>query len=79
MKGDTAKQGDITLNLPRTGFSRWSQIKPFLPVCRETWRAMSAEGRAPKAIRLTPRCTVYSNEECHRYFADPLGYKQPTA
>jgi hypothetical protein len=29
-------------------------------------------GKAPKAIRLSARCTMYSNAEVHRWLADPL-------
>lgn len=60
--------------LPLIGHSRWEQLKPFLPICRETWRTMSRQGRAPTPIRLSERCTVWSNAEVHRWMQDPLGY-----
>ena len=62
-------------NLPTIGLSKWAQIAPFLPVGRETWRKMTLAGKAPQPIRLTEKCTVYKNEEVHKYLADPLGYK----
>ncbi|CAB3719948.1 hypothetical protein LMG22037_04676 [Paraburkholderia phenoliruptrix] len=61
--------------LPLVGRSRWTQIQPFLPVCRETWRTMCREGRAPKPVRLSPRCTVWDNAQVHAWLADPLGYR----
>jgi prophage regulatory protein len=51
------------------------QIQPFLPVCRETWRTMCREGRAPKPVRLSPRCTVWDNTQIHAWLADLLGYR----
>lgn len=61
--------------LPLVGRSRWSQIEPFVGVSRETWRKLCIEGRAPKPIRLSQRCTVWLNDEMHAYLADPLNYR----
>lgn len=61
--------------LPLVGHSRWSQIEPFVGVSRETWRKLCIEGRAPKPIRLSQRCTVWLNDEMHAYLADPLNYR----
>ncbi|CAJ3302599.1 phage transcriptional regulator AlpA [Burkholderia pseudomallei] len=65
--------------LPLVGFSRWHQIAPFLGVSRETWRKRCLEGRAPQPIQLTQRCTVWRNEEVHRWLADPIGYRAGTS
>lgn len=65
--------------LPLVGHSRWSQIAPFVGVCRETWRQLCKAGRAPQPIQLSSRCTVWNNEEMHRYLADPLNYRPPDA
>ncbi|PTB24511.1 transcriptional regulator [Paraburkholderia caribensis] len=46
-----------------------------MPVSRETWRKLVREGRAPQGQRWTERCTVYSNEEVHRWMKDPAGYQ----
>jgi len=62
-------------NLPTVGFSRWNQLQHFIPVSRETWRKLVKEGRAPQPQRWTERCTVYSNEEVHRWMKDPAGYQ----
>ncbi|MBN6729732.1 AlpA family phage regulatory protein [Burkholderia multivorans] len=63
--------------LPEVGHSRWKQIEPFVGVSRETWRKLCRAGKAPRPIRLSPRCTVWSNDEMHAYLADPLGYRIP--
>ncbi|RQS43949.1 AlpA family phage regulatory protein [Burkholderia sp. Bp8986] len=72
-----ASNGEKLQSLPLVGQSRWSQIEPFIPVCRETWRTMCRQGRAPAPIRLSPRCTVWSNSEIHRWINDPAGYQAP--
>jgi prophage regulatory protein len=61
--------------LPLVSLSRWQQIAPFIGVSRETWRKRCPEGRAPWPIQLTQRCTVWRNEELHRYLEDLLGYR----
>ena len=61
--------------LPVNGFSRWSRIKKFSPYSREKFRQLSLEGRAPKPIRDGIRCTYFSNEELHRWLADPINYR----
>lgn len=65
-------------SLPFCGLSRWGTLKPFIPVSRETWRKRVRAGHAPQPIRLSPRCTVWSNEDIHRWLSDPVGY-QPEA
>ena len=61
--------------LPHDGCSRWSQFADFSPVCRETFRRLSIEGKAPKPIRMGIRCTFYQNRELHKFLADPLNYE----
>ncbi|UTV54789.1 helix-turn-helix transcriptional regulator [Burkholderia arboris] len=76
---DTQRGGETSVNAPQTlpaiGFSRWEQLRQFIPVSRETWRKLVREGRAPQPQRWTERCTVYSNEEVHRWMKDPVGYQ----
>lgn len=60
--------------LPKIGMSRFSQFKKFLPLSREKFRQLSKAGKAPKAIRMGSRLTMYSNEELHRFLANPLDY-----
>ena len=44
-------------------------------VCRETFRRLSLQGKAPKPIRMGIRCTFYQNKELHRFLANPLEYR----
>jgi predicted DNA-binding transcriptional regulator AlpA len=62
--------------LPLIGMSRFSQFKKFLPLSREKFRQLSKAGKAPKAIRMGTRLTMYENKEIHRFLANPLGYKE---
>ncbi|MFM0292802.1 MULTISPECIES: helix-turn-helix transcriptional regulator [Paraburkholderia] len=62
--------------LPTTGLSKWPQIKPFLPIGRETWRKLGLEGKAPRPIKLSETCAVYRNEQVLRWIADPLNYTE---
>nr|WP_241161726.1 transcriptional regulator [Burkholderia gladioli] len=71
--------GPILPVLPAMGLSKWAQIAPFIPCCRETWRKLVLAGKAPQAIRLSETCTVYRNEDVHRWLADPLNYRQDAA
>lgn len=61
--------------LPTIGMSRFSQFKKFLPLSREKFRQLSKAGKAPQAIRMGSRLTMYSNEELHRFLENPLGYE----
>lgn len=72
MKRDEAAQSKGVL--PTIGLSTWRQIAPYLPIGRETWRKLCIAGKAPKPIRLSEKCTVYSNIEVHKWLQDPLGY-----
>jgi len=65
--------------LPSDGMSRWSRVKNFSPVGKETFRKLSKEGRAPQPIRMGIRCTMYSNRELHRWLADPVNYHADAA
>ncbi|MGU3777523.1 helix-turn-helix transcriptional regulator [Burkholderia metallica] len=77
MKKTSAQAGSgkpIEPILPQVGLSKWAQIAPFVPMCRESWRKLSLAGKAPQSIRFSPTHSVYSNAEVHRWLADPLGY-----
>ena len=66
------------VTLPPEGCSRWSNIKPYSPVCKETYRRLSLEGKAPQPIRMGIRCTFYKNSEILRWLKDPLSYRADT-
>ncbi|WP_253947389.1 helix-turn-helix transcriptional regulator [Paraburkholderia xenovorans] len=57
------------------GLSRFNDIKPYLPVSRETWRLMVIAGSAPQLIRLKPRSTVWHNDEVNAWLANPAAFK----
>jgi len=61
--------------LPLSGMSRFSQFKKFLPLSREKFRQLSQQGKAPQPIRMGSRLTMYSNQELHRFLANPLAYR----
>jgi prophage regulatory protein len=67
------------INLPIDGMSRWAQIEPFSPFCREKFRQLVNAGKAPQPVRFSERCTAYSNAELHKFFADPLNYRTEVA
>ena len=65
----------IPESLPLDGFSRWNDVEPFVPFCRETARKRELEGRFPRRHHLSQRCAAWSNRELHRCFADPINYR----
>jgi len=65
----------LPVTLPPEGCSRWANIKPYSPVCKETFRRLSMEGKAPQPIRMGIRCTFYKNSELLRWLTDPLNYR----
>jgi prophage regulatory protein len=69
-----AAEGRPPVSLPTVGMCRWDTLSYFIPISRESWRKLVNAGRAPKAFRLSERCTMYSNAEVHRWLADPAGY-----
>jgi prophage regulatory protein len=75
MTSTTAPATNPIKTLPVHGMSRFKQLQPFLPFCRETWRKLVLEGRAPQPLRLSERCTFYNNMEVHIFLSDPLNYK----
>ncbi|ABI59379.1 MULTISPECIES: helix-turn-helix transcriptional regulator [Nitrosomonas] len=69
------KTTNLPETIPLTGKSRWSQLKPFIPVSKEKFRQLSVAGLAPKRCKLGERITMYDNAEVHRWLADPAGYR----
>ena len=75
---DTAGAGQAAAPiLPPIGRSKFSQIEPFIGMCRESWRKLGLAGKAPRPIRLTSSCSLYDNAEVHRWIADPADYRAP--
>ncbi|WP_080311766.1 helix-turn-helix transcriptional regulator [Burkholderia pseudomallei] len=61
--------------LPLDGLSKWRDLCGPIRLSRETVRKREQEGKFPRSIRLSQRCTVWKNREIHRYLADPLNYR----
>jgi len=63
-------------SLPLDGFSRWRDLRKFIPLSHEAVRQRELKGRFPKRVQLgSARCVAWPNRELHRWFADPLGYR----
>ena len=56
------------LSLPLTGYSRASQLLPFLPFGKTTLFSWSADGRFPKPVKLSETITAWSNKQVHAWF-----------
>ena len=65
----------VPATLPLDGLSKWGDLRGSIRLSRETVRQREKEGKFPRSIRLTQRCTVWNNREIHRYLADPLNYR----
>lgn len=61
--------------LPLDGFSRWNDLREFLPFSRETLRKREIEGRFPRRVHLSQRCAAWPNREIFKWFADPVNYR----
>ncbi|MFC0131386.1 helix-turn-helix transcriptional regulator [Massilia eurypsychrophila] len=66
---------DLASSLPTVGMCRWDTLSRFVPISRETWRKLVKAGKAPKPVKLSERCTMYSNAEVHRWMSDPTAYR----
>jgi prophage regulatory protein len=62
--------------LPLDGYSRWSDLRKFIPLSHETVRQRELKGRFPKRVQLgSARCVAWPNREVHTWMADPLNYR----
>jgi predicted DNA-binding transcriptional regulator AlpA len=61
--------------LPADGFTRWSELRTFVPFSRETLRKRELAGKFPRRQHLSQRCAAWPNRELHRWFADPVNYR----
>ncbi|QQC63862.1 helix-turn-helix transcriptional regulator [Paraburkholderia ginsengisoli] len=66
--------------LPLDGFSRWSDLRDFVPMSRESVRLRELAGRFPKRVRLgSERCVGWENRQIHQWLTDPDGYRATEA
>lgn len=62
-------------SLPLDGYTRWADLKRFVPMSHEVVRQRELAGRFPRRVQLgSARCVGWKNRELHRWFADPAGY-----
>ncbi|RQZ14039.1 AlpA family phage regulatory protein [Burkholderia sp. Bp9031] len=67
---------DVPKVLPRDGFSRWNDLRPFVPLSRETVRKRELEGRFPRRVHLgSQRSVAWPNREIFRWIQDPANYR----
>lgn len=65
----------VPLTLPLDGFTRWAELKHFVPLSHEAVRQRELAGRFPRRIRLgSARCVAWPNRELHRWLENPSGY-----
>ncbi|WP_333992018.1 helix-turn-helix transcriptional regulator [Burkholderia cepacia] len=79
MSANNAFATQAPATLPLDGLSKWRDLRRSICLSRETVRKREQEGKFPRSIRLTQRCTVWNNREIHRYLADPLNYRAADA
>lgn len=72
-------QTNIPKELPTDGMSRYTALKPFVPLSRETVRQLQKVGKFPQPIRLSSRCVMYQNAQIHEWLKDPLNYRAEVA
>jgi len=53
--------------IPQSGFLRVKQIIHFIPIGESTWWRWVAEGKAPPAIKLGPKTTVWRAEDIRSF------------
>jgi prophage regulatory protein len=78
LHGEPERSAHPTLpeSLPPVGMSRWRTLKLFVPISRESWRKLVNAGKAPRPVKLSERCSMWSNAEIHRWLEDPVSYRQ---
>lgn len=52
-----------TIPLPDTGYLRLPEVLRRYPVSRSTWWAGVRDGRFPKPVKLSARCTAWRAED----------------
>lgn len=52
-------------DIPETGFLRLPQVLSVIPVGKTSWWEGVKEGRFPKPVKLSPRCTAWRAEDIH--------------
>ena len=53
--------------LPRDGYSRLSQILPFLPIAKSTIESWVKQGKFPAPVKLSSTVTAWKNSDIHAW------------
>ncbi|AVP96446.1 transcriptional regulator [Ahniella affigens] len=53
----------LSTQLPETGFVRLPTVLQVIPVSRSHWWAGVRDGRFPKGVKLSDRCTAWKVED----------------
>lgn len=53
--------------LPRDGYSRLSQILPFLPIAKSTVELWTRQGKFPAPVKLSATVTAWKNSDIHAW------------
>lgn len=69
---DTEKTAMIILP---EGLYRWETFAPHVPLSHEAWRLRVLDGRAPKPIKLSGRCTAWRGTDILAWLANPTDYQ----
>ncbi|MGI8423091.1 MAG: helix-turn-helix transcriptional regulator [Chloroflexota bacterium] len=54
-------------HLPEAGYLRLSQVLQLVPVGKSTWWQWVKDGRAPAAVKLSPRVTAWRASEIRAF------------
>jgi predicted DNA-binding transcriptional regulator AlpA len=55
----------MQFTIPETGFLRLRQILAVIPICKSSWWNGVKQGRYPKPIKLSSRCSAWKAEDIH--------------
>ena len=58
---------DTPAKLPETGYSRLSQLLPYLPIAKSTVESWVKKGKFPAPVKLSPTVTAWKNSDIHAW------------
>ncbi|WP_196489755.1 helix-turn-helix transcriptional regulator [Burkholderia cepacia] len=54
---------------------RFTDLRPYVRLSRQTVLALEQAGRFPRAVRFGPRCTLWRSAEVIEWLGDPERYR----
>ncbi|MBV2179907.1 MAG: AlpA family transcriptional regulator [Castellaniella sp.] len=71
-----AKPEGAPAPIPQSGFSRLPAVRGFAGnAAGSTIYLWISQGRFPRGVKLSPRVTVWRNEDLHQWAADPVAWQ----